>query len=724
MNHRAEIPKHVLDKIKNSAETKSIQDLSFPEKLYFYDGTREANGVISGFNSNEDFLSSVLENNNTEIFISLFPSTILNTDKGYVDAKYEKNVVNYNQRKDDLPSLIYGQKRPKFVIREQLDIQNKFILVSRETLNTDSNIVPTDIDIFVIDNYDEKYDDNGVFDHAIITLEKVASYLTRNKTSDGSDITYKFIFTLGSAQPLNASKLKLTFFSRPIIWGLEIKDNADQEIDFNITEETINDWNFDVFLPTRDGNKLRFTPAWSIERTFIEFGIAKNNTNLSFKQVYDSRLDVSGYRDEGGNYEEGTIYYTKGDPTGEGKRPKYLFFASAEEQPELPTHKQTGNVWDGPRYNVFKTEWDSFLEVGGAPDNQEWENYVFEKSKSILNNILPFSSTGLKNVITDKNLVSDNSLPRKENQQNALWLTFKNESIMFLDIVYVARRIKDAFIFRTTTACLYSSGINNQKFKNDMIYFGGKALPSWIGDYTPFVGSDREKEVKQERLKGITTWMGETIDSYVPDVINDSFDFSPAVVDWNKTELKKHLGLYPNKLLNIDSSQLEEEARGISISKTTELQWGIDGTNRFSLGYKNFETLKSYKMRQDFYKNENGEYVLELEWEGEFQIQSFLMKYFGGYQYLMEWFDANGNYAKYIGFDGIEHELGPQLKIADNRKGNPRQTITNQVYGASPTLNEILLDDYKEKVESNAKWVINPQTGKKEKNKLFRKNLL
>jgi len=117
-----QIPEKFIDKAKEFADSR-LEAITFDKKIFVYDGFGPEG---QGFPTQEDFVS-IHSTGGGDYIITMFPSTQLPTNVFNLKAKFIKNIVNYNQKPDDISSLIYSKEMPKYMIDRELDLRDKMI---------------------------------------------------------------------------------------------------------------------------------------------------------------------------------------------------------------------------------------------------------------------------------------------------------------------------------------------------------------------------------------------------------------------------------------------------------------------------------------------------------------------------------------------------------------------------------------------------------------------
>ena len=663
---------------------KTLPTKLLPLRLFQYDGANKATG--QGFGSNEEFIGNFLETEGAfEVDISLFPST---SKYPVFEAKFISNIANYNQRPDDIASLIYQQDRPQFLINKEMDFGDDLRFITLFSIYESSPEEDPSVNIklkkFVVESYVPTYAEDGSFISATLTLRRVVSYVIKKIKEDGSGaFNYnKFNFFKIPVQPLAPKRIKIEMEATTIFWGIDLKNESGVSIDFNYSEKMIDEYNFvpliSPFLPKNSaGNTLNFVPLWPAQTGY-------NNTNsedgigVRTKNIVGSNGEQTSNIDEEFNFENEDSTRTKG---------------LIPERRYLYTNART-------------------LTGRGIADKRRKEN--FAQIWKLLDFSTPFNAFGYDLAKTIEEADSS-KLPRIENTTGAPWKNYKEQLLYYYDLV---QNIEDVVV------------------EVEVRTYASRDQDGGAGG-----GTKITKEIKPQyyensliSLKRSGTILGESISTFPDDIIKDQFDFSGNPNTWNKEEIKKYLGVV---FVSRDqgSTTPPYNVRGIcpilnyqipldkyKVSQTNSISGGSAIGASFLYDYYNTTLIKSIETGINFY-SKGKSIVVELEWDSDpTLITEFTMRYFGGYQFTISYFQntyedslTQGDILCQYELNGEVFDLPPLTYKADNLSGAPRKTKRDIIYGSgneSPIVGLIQKSNLK-RVNDGKKTIIDIKTGKK-----------
>lgn len=691
-----EIPKYAID-TKNEFSKTRTEATNFPLKLFPYDAFDEQNDTL-GFSSKEGFISTVLQNTigTPQYDISLRPSVIVETTDFSVNARWIKNITNYNQREEDITSLIYSQERPVYQIDTELDLRDKLIFWTQESIYGDIGeediqlLIEKDIPVFEVDSYDPQYDENGIFQYATLILKRIVSFKAKldNNDSSGNYQYIEFNFYRADVQPQNARRVRITYKSKPINWLYEIKDGAETIIDWQKTPNTKGFPLISPFLPRKlGGTTLNFAPSWVNEIGYWNANYEIWNVNQKGGFIPNTERTI--YADEDGQL--------KGN---------------------VPTAETTYIEGAIPFRNYKETLFEFSLLSGFQTQRED----LFRVTSQALDFSSPFNFMGYK-VKTSISQFDAFSLTRPENNSNAVWETWEDQSLFYGDSAtngYSVVGIDSTY--QTTIGFAFE---NNKVIDDELIY------PEQY-----FINVINV-------LKGNATIYGEVVTERPPAIYDGDFDFKPNPKSWDLNELKQYTGIFylddeqsVISLRNGNSTELELPnvlTNDLPPTTSERIVVGNILNTYFELVYGSSINVKQRLCGRNWYRNYNENWVDEIEFGSNAEvITTMTMLYTGGYEYEMEWFQntyedslINGDIPCEFSFlEGQTFKLPPLTYRASNRRGNPLSYGETKIWGTGTTQSKnknILRKSNKIAVENNEKTLINIHTGEKIKNQQYTK---
>lgn len=666
------------DTIKNATH--------YPQKLFLWDGF-DKDGIV-GYSSKEDFIAQIETGAIAEYDISMFPSQQTETADHSVRVRYEKNIVNYNQREDSVASLIYSQERPTYQTDIELDLRDRLIFATQEDIFGEANFgepVPKDVPVFIIDNWDPQVNEFGVFQYAIITLRRIAGFKVKG-TSDKTQIQFNFI--LGSAQPQNVKRARITWKSKPILWDLGFLDADNTRVPWKHTPATTGKPFITPFLP-KMGTKLNFIPSFLNE-------IAYWSTNYSKwrYEMISSALINSGYYWKTNN---NASSLRDGNPGGH--------IQGNYSWANTPLKHQKAPIPD-TEYRMF------YISITSRSNNEinryRRELYAIEAESMYL--MSPFNFVG---AVIETNIEGSNqlTLPRKQDQYEAVWKTFKDETYWMVDMVQA--------VSQEGVDVPYTSSISEIVLNN----------PTKIVD------------IAEDLVNGEATMYGTTLNSNPPAVYDKDFDTLDDPQEWSKENMLPYVGVV---YLDEDDGAFGKDGSSafFEIDKIDASQYPVAATNevelidffndsmRIQYASAISENLKARTAGRDWYVNYDENWVSEVEFENPISILTSLpMSYFGGYEYTIEWFQnsyedslIDGDIPCTFEFDGKTYVLPASTNRAANRRGVVKALGETKIYGSGGTkTNDVLFEANKKAIENNEKKVYDLDTGKRIDNIHYRK---
>lgn len=607
-------------------------------QLYPYDAFQE--GTSQGFSSKEDFVSTIISQATSPVFnISLRPSEIVETADFSVPARWIKNITNYNQRDNDVTSLIYSQERPTYVINTELDLRDKLIFFTQDSIYGDTEEqelaqISKETPVFLIDSYNPIYSKTGVFQEATLTLKRIVSYKA-TVSSDGTVNTpIEFNFFRGDIQPQNALRRRRTWRSKPIMFFTEITDESDVAVDYTYTPNTQGKPFITPLLPRKiGGTKLNFVPSWINEAGYW---------NVNYSDKYRTQTK--------GPYAVLRRIITS---TSDG-----LFAPEVQD-----TSRSKGLI---PNYAYTYT---TFAAVLGVALNRE---DLFKSMSEVLDFSSPFNFMGYIRE-DDINNFGSTTLSRKEDTTIAVWNTWKTQAYWNADII-------------SNGIGLVIENIFNFSMSNIR--------------YNPDRDVDAYNNTAYDILKGNAILFGQTINLRPPASYDGDFNFNPNPKDWDVEEMKKYTGVFWfNEDLQSDGSSSELQLNPILPddlpSETgTRFDLGLPILNQyFESLYGSSQIVKQRLAGRDWYIDQNENWVEEIEWDTPIvSVTSNKEIYFGGYSYTDEWFEnsyedslINGDVYCKFDFGGTEFNLPPLTYRALNRRGNPLGYTETRIWGTGGT---------------------------------------
>lgn len=696
-NNWREIPKYAIKQQKKYAAT-HLEATNFPSVINFYDSVlTEGNGAAYQY---EEDLAEVINttSSTTEIIVGLSTTTIIPNSR--VNARYISDEKFKKTDIYDASSLLYTERKPVFYSNTEIKKINRLIFATiDETIysgdeGTNSEI-SRDIEIFVIENVEPQYDENGKFQYTKIVLKKIQRQLARrgtsSKTEEGITTTVdnyiNITFTLGSIQPRNWKRRKITFTTKPILWEIAIVDEGDitRPWVFSDREKVKEEIHYQPFLPKLQNNYISFIPIWSNEiawwNAFYDYANS-NTSNLvrGKEEVYpygsDNELEVSS--------------------------------AGTDTSPSM---WNMSNTWYNGSY--FQTSRISGDEDEKQDDLVDFMNDILTAESSPIStfNVMNYSA------IDVDDSVSSTSLGRRENQASAVWYTRRYDSIFSYDMSsnlnpYVALYYSHQ-IFFSEASLTRDLDSNSTNFQFD------------INEYEENMVNNI-----QDLLQGRASILGESINERPPDVITSSFDTSGKAQNWDKDEIKKWLGWYPSSyrssswllgsLENLLNAAWPDE---FDLTQTSRKKYGAGNA---AYTFPDGSNIKLRDTEYNFYSSNGEEWTLEIEVEDGIALNmtQFDIRYFGGYSYKIE--DFQNTKAEAEENDGDVYCLDEQgnnlitYYVAENRK-RPTRFLTSKVYASSSEATRILKEANVKLLATNSKWIYDLNNGKKIKNIQYKK---
>ncbi len=671
-----EIPKVFRDNQKKYKDT--IKNATnFPLKLFPLEAGNQETGT--GFTSKEDFIASIIGSGERNPQISLRPSTEIATDDFSVNARWISNITNYSNKEDDIASLIYSQERPTYQIDTELNVRDKVVFFTQESIfgsviESGKPLLPKDFPVFMIDSYNPQYDEFGVFQYATLTLKRVVSYKVKetNLVDGNTSNTYtKFDFYAIDVQPKNVKRMRITWNSKPINWLYNILDGSENIIPWKTTPNTKGLPKITPFLPRKEsGTKINFVPSWINEIGYWTANEKKYKIN-----------DVRGWTYTTINKDQ-----VRKDGTIDTEFP---FFEDT-----TPSKGLIEGTLIYPSY--YKTTQISFALTDGASKIRDDH---FDILKTILDFSSPFNFMGYK-LAENRNDIGDYKLPRPENSEIAAWKTTKDQTLF------------------------YGDAVSNLAVAVDLV-----ASPAWthISQLRINGKSKTYIDTSLDILNGSAVMFGEIITTKPDNVYMKDFDFSPNPKNWNEEEIKKYTGVIYDIDLTIDGSSSELELPPVNGENlnTSIVRKEYSLGRFFQMEYLTSAKIKTRTCGRDWYKNYNENWVFEIEFADNIDvINQIIMKYFGGYEYKLEFFQNSyiesftqgDEYCKFE-YLGTEYKLPPLTYSASNKR-NPLSYGETKIYGTGGTSKsqQILIEANEKLIKKNSKTLYHIKTGKKVKN--------
>ena len=690
------IPKFAVDNKNKFSETQ-FQATNFPISLYPYDGFDEGSGT--GFSSKEGFIGTVISTQQAPIFeISLSPSARIITKDFTVKAKYIKNITSYSQKVDEIASVIYSQSRPVYHIKNELDLRDILTFWTTEDImnSKDTSLkISDDVEIYVVDSYDPQYDGNGVFQYATLTLKRVISYQARKTSQDGSGkFEYiEFNWYRKNIQPTNVKRHRRVWKSRPILWLSDYKNGDNVSSKWKWTPHTKGAPLVNPFLPIKGGGtELAFIPSWINEMGYwqanqMKIGVSSKGWPLiTFnRNVYIENILGNSYIwiSTDGIFKE-SVNGGLANIIGQERKNDSFYFGSKYRINRVATFGIFGG--DGQRQNLFDLTFPT------------------------MDLATPFNFFGYR---PQQKFLSHggSDLPRPDHSNNAAWKNTLSQSYAFFDVLIDYQQYAAA----QSLAWYPSDVVRNENGEKNM------------------------KRISTEIVNGASEMFGFQLTTKPPSTYESNFDTSSHPRDWNLDDMLRYTGVFFSETrILLDGSLNEFNLPAIkpsdllTSSKTVEVSWifGQTITSHFGLA----TNVKSRASKNSWYLNNGKEWIEEKEFDKVIdKLISYEAKYFGGYEYTDYWYSNSYEDSLIAGdtpctytFNGKEFAIPGLLSRAANRRGNPLSYGEKKIWGTQDSLSFQAKQDIitkrniKEEI-NNSKTLININTGKRIKNKKFKR---